>query len=205
MELMRLVITGTPGAGKTTFVQTVSDIGIVNTDRTATDATASLKPKTTVAFDFGRVSLGASMELHVYGTPGQARFNFMWDILIRRADAYMLLVAAHRPSDVSKANQILAFMNERVHIPVVIGITHLDCFGARSPEEIMNGLGYFDARNRPPMVMVDANSTNSVNRALNVLLLVLLMSRNKKHPETLIPNTSFSPTLSKPKVELTLT
>ncbi|NJO41127.1 MAG: GTPase [Cyanobacteria bacterium CRU_2_1] len=206
MEPVRLVITGTPGVGKTTFVQTVSDIGIINTDRTATDATATMKSKTTVVFDFGRVSFGSGMELHVYGTPGQDRFNFMWDILIRRADAYMLLVAAHRLSDIPKANQILAFMNERVKIPVVIGITHLDCFDARSPEEIMIRLGYRDQKNCPPVVAVDANSKSSVNRALNVLLLALLVSRNQQPPETVIPNKSVAyadPKASRSKVGIT--
>lgn len=179
MELMRLVITGTPGAGKTTLVQTASDIGVISTDRRATDSTAFIKPQTTVAFDFGRVVVGSSMELHVYGTPGQSRFNFMWDILIRRAHAYMLLVAAHRPSDIPQARQILAFMNERVQIPVVIGITHLDCVGACTPEEVMLRLGYTHDRHRPPMVAVDAGSKSSVNTALNISLLTILMERNK--------------------------
>lgn len=179
MELMRLVITGTPGAGKSAFVRTASDIGVVDTDRKATDATANIKSQTTVAFDFGRVVIGSSMELHVYGTPGQSRFNFMWDILIRRAHAYMLLVAAHRPAEIPQARQILSFMSERVQIPVVIGITHLDCAGAYSPEEILLRMGFTHDRPRPPVVTVDATNKTSVNTALNILLLTLLMARNK--------------------------
>lgn len=181
MELIRLVITGTPGAGKTTFIRTVSDIGIVDTDRTATDATASLKSKTTVAFDFGRVTLGSRMDLHIYGTPGQSRFNFMWDILIRKANAYMLLVAAHRPQDFPQARQILEFMNERVQIPFVVGVTHMDHAVAYSPDQILHQLGLGDAQPRPPVIAVDATSKTSVNMSLNVLTLALLMSRNKSN------------------------
>lgn len=203
MELMRLVITGTPGAGKTTFVRTVSDIGVIDTDRRATDGIASLKSQTTVAFDFGRVTIGGGMELHVYGTPGQSRFNFMWDILIRRAHVYMLLVAAHRPGDLSQAYEIQNFMNERVQIPVVIGITHLDCPGACSPEEVLLRLGYTDEANRPPAIAVDANSKASVNMALNVMLLSLLMARNQANQGSFVPH-PIRQRIPKQKVELTL-
>jgi signal recognition particle receptor subunit beta len=184
MELMRLVITGTPGSGKSTFVRTVSNIEVIDTDRRATDGTAALKSRTTVAFDFGRVTIGSGMELHVYGTPGQSRFNFMWDILIRRAHAYMVLVAAHRPADLPHAHEILNFMNERAQIPVVLGITHLDCPGACSPEEVLLRLGYTDETHRPPTIAVDATSKASVNMALNVLLLSLLMARQQENQST---------------------
>ncbi|MGJ3253555.1 MAG: GTP-binding protein [Elainellaceae cyanobacterium] len=180
MELLRLVVTGTPGAGKSTFVRSVSSIGAVDTDRTATDSTAEIKSKTTVAFDFGRVTVGSGLELHVYGTPGQSRFNFMWDILIRRAHAYILLIAAHRPHEFGKALQIRAFMNEHApSIPMVIGMTHLDRPGACDPEEIMLRLGFFDRNNRPPMVAVNAGDRASANQAINVLLLALLMYRHQ--------------------------
>ncbi|MGB7518243.1 MAG: hypothetical protein WA896_01270 [Spirulinaceae cyanobacterium] len=83
MEIMRLVVTGPVGAGKSSFIRSVSEIEVVDTDRKATDETTNLKPQTTVAFDFGRLQFGLDMALHHYGTPGQVRFNFMWDILIR--------------------------------------------------------------------------------------------------------------------------
>ena len=61
MEVMRLVVTGPVGAGKTTFIRTVSEIEVVDTDRTTTDAAAKLKPKTTVAMDFGRLQFSPDM------------------------------------------------------------------------------------------------------------------------------------------------
>ena len=77
MEVLRLVVTGPFGAGKSTFIRSISEIDTVDTDCKATDETAQLKQKTTVALDFGRLQFGKNMSLHIYGTPGQTRFDFM--------------------------------------------------------------------------------------------------------------------------------
>ena len=166
MKTMRLVVAGTPGAGKSTFVRTISEIEVVDTDRTATDETAMLKQKTTVAFDYGRISFGSSMELQIYGTPGQSRFSFMWDFLIQRAHIYILLVAAHRPNDFHYARQIISYMNQRVAIPMIIGLTHTDCPGVSSTEEIMAKLGYMNQRNRPSVMNVNPNERGSIIEVL---------------------------------------
>jgi hypothetical protein len=171
---MRLVVAGTPGAGKSTFVRTVSDIQVVDTDRVATDETALLKQRTTVAFDFGRIAFGSTMDLQIYGTPGQSRFNFMWDFLIQRAHCYLLLVPAHRPTDFHYARQIVSFMNQRVQIPMFVGVTHTDCPGASTPDEIMLRLGYRHDRNRPPVVLVNPNERASVMEALMTGMALLI-------------------------------
>lgn len=170
MEIMRLVVTGTVGVGKSSFIRSASEIAVVDTDRQATDETALLKKKTTVAMDFGRLQFGPDMALHLYGTPGQSRFDFMWDILIRKAHAYIMLVDAHRPSDFRNARRILAFMNQRVHIPMIIGLTHVDCKGAWSEDNVAIALGYVDEKNRPPIVAVNANQRDSVVQALIALV-----------------------------------
>lgn len=170
MEIMRLVVTGSVGVGKSTFIRSVSEIEVVDTDRRATDETAQMKKKTTVAMDFGRLQFGPDMALHIYGTPGQSRFDFMWDILIRQAHAYILLVAAHRPSEFRYARRIISFMNQRRQIPMIIGITHLDCPGAWGEENVAIALGYVNEETRPPIVKVNANSQASVAEALIVLV-----------------------------------
>ncbi|MBD2000819.1 ATP/GTP-binding protein [Leptolyngbya sp. FACHB-541] len=202
MRLMRLVVTGTAGAGKSTFVRTVSDIEAIDTDRAATDETAQIKQKTTVAFDFGRLSFGPRLEIHIYGTPGQSRFNFMWDILIQRANAYVLLVAAHRIDELVKARQIIAFMNERVQIPMVIGLTHRDCPGARSPEEIAMRLGYTDLSNLPTIVTVNPNEKNSVLETLNVMLMSYLMSQLAPDLNTVPARQNFGQEEYRPRVQI---
>ncbi|MBE9129152.1 MULTISPECIES: GTP-binding protein [unclassified Coleofasciculus] len=167
---MRLVVTGTVGAGKSTFIRSVSEIAVVDTDRLSTDETAALKKKTTVAMDFGRLQFAPAMALHLYGTPGQSRFDFMWDILIRKAHAYIILVDAHRPSAFREARRLLAFMKQRVNIPMVIGLTHMDCEGAWSEENVAIALGFIDEQKRPPFVTLNANEKDSVIDTLIVLV-----------------------------------
>ncbi len=170
MEIMRLVVTGTVGAGKSTFIRSASEIEVVDTDRRATDEVSDMKQNTTVSMDFGTLQFGDEMALHIYGTPGQTRFDFMWEILIERAHAYVLLIAAHRPGEFHHARRIMNFMNQRAQIPMIIGITHGDCEGAWSNNDIALALGYQDDKNHPPIVSVNADDEESVVDALVTLV-----------------------------------
>ena len=71
MGIMHLVVTGTVGSPKSTFIRFISEIEVVDTARQATDETALIKPKTTVPFDFGRWQFGCDMALHIYGAPSR--------------------------------------------------------------------------------------------------------------------------------------
>ncbi len=170
MEIFKIAVTGNVGAGKTTFIRTISEIKTVDTERRATDETASLKANTTVAFDFGRITLNPEQVLYLYGTPGQSRFDFMWDIVINQVEAYILLVAAHRPKDFRGARKILTFINQRVQMPMIIGLTHTDCEGAWQQEDILLALGFYSQTNCPSMVQVNAEDPSSVAQCLMVLL-----------------------------------
>ena len=157
-----MVVTGPVGAGKSTFIRSVSEIETVDTDRRATDESSLIKQKTTVAFDFGRLQFNPDMALHLYGTPGQERFDFIWDMLIRKAHAYILLVAAHRPGEFRYARRVVSYMNQRAQIPMIIGLTHTDCSGAWSQENVIAALGYYDVDTQPPIVTVNPTETSSV-------------------------------------------
>ncbi|NEP20214.1 MAG: GTPase [Leptolyngbya sp. SIO4C1] len=178
MEIMKLVVTGPVGAGKSTFIRAVSEIEVVDTDRQATDETGLLKSKTTVAFDFGRLQFGPEMALHLYGTPGQARFDFMWEDLINKAHAYILLVPAHRPSEFRKAHLIYRFMIERAQLPMVVGVTHLDCEEAWPLENIEIALGFTDKIEHPPFIPLNATEPASVIRALMILINQYIQARS---------------------------
>lgn len=168
---MRLVVTGPVGAGKSTFIRSVSEIEVVDTDCRATEAeTTELKKNTTVAFDFGRLQFDPEMALHIYGTPGQERFNFMWDILIEKAHAYMMLIAANRPQQFRHARRILNFMTQRVDLPMIIGLTHTDLPGAWHQDEVMLALGYTNLQQQPLVIAVNPNEQNSVIEAVVTLV-----------------------------------
>lgn len=163
---MTLVVTGPVGAGKSTFIRTVSEIDVVDTDRRATDDTSSLKQKTTVAFDFGRLQFAHNRALHLYGTPGQSRFDFMWDILIRKAQGYVVLVAANRPHEFRYSRRILTFMQHRSRVPLIIAISHSDCEGAWTPGNILVAMGYNAQKKAPTVVLVDPRNRASVVRSI---------------------------------------
>jgi signal recognition particle receptor subunit beta len=174
MEIMRLIVTGAVGSGKSTFIRSISEIQVVDTDTRATDETGLVKQKTTVAFDFGRLQHGPDMVIHLHGTPGQSRFDFMWDMLIHKAHAYILLVAAHRPEEFRQARKILSFMNQRVQIPMIIGLTHNDFPGAWSQKEVLLALGYMTENNRPLIVQINPTQKDSVAQAVIALVQQLI-------------------------------
>ena len=81
MQTVKMVVTGPFSAGKTEFIRTISEIDIVSTERKVTDETKSVKEETTVAMDFGRITVDEDLVLYIFGTPGQKRFDFMWEIM----------------------------------------------------------------------------------------------------------------------------
>ena len=82
MQTVKMVVTGPFNAGKTQFIQSVSEIDVVSTERKISSTTEkSVKGTTTVAMDFGRITVDEDLVLYLFGTPGQKRFDFMWEIL----------------------------------------------------------------------------------------------------------------------------
>ncbi len=180
MEKLQIVVTGAVGAGKTSFIRAISEIQVVDTDRRATDETALIKSTTTVAMDFGKIKLNSGQILFLYGTPGQYRFDFMWDILIRKVDAYILLIDAHSPQFFRRSRRILHFMKQRTQIPMIIGLTHLDCENAWEPNDIALALGMATHNLRPPIVSVHADRADSVAQCLIVLVEQLMQFSMQK-------------------------
>lgn len=170
MAVLKVVLAGPAGSGKSTFIRTISDIDVVNTDRRATDETSMLKDNTTVAFDFGKLSYPNDTTVHLYGAPGQARFDFIWEMLIDKADAYILLVAAHRPHEFRYARSVMKFMQQRQSIPMMLGITHADQKNAWSKENILFALGFNDKAPQIPFALVNPNDYQSTTHTMKMLV-----------------------------------
>lgn len=97
MTNYKIIFTGPVGAGKTTAITSISDIPPISTEESASNMTRGIKLNTTVAFDYGKVNLEGGDCIHLYGTPGQQRFDFMWEILTTGGLGLLLLLDNTRP------------------------------------------------------------------------------------------------------------
>src|ERR1700759_2764987 len=119
---VKIVVTGPFSAGKTTLIRTISEITVLSTERSITDETRSRKTDTTVAMDFGRITIDRDLVLYLFGTPGQDRFDFMWEILGEGMLGYVVLVDADRPDSLDEAVGILAAFRRMAHVPYVVAL-----------------------------------------------------------------------------------
>lgn len=179
---LKLVVSGPVGAGKTTFVQTLSQTPVVATEAEASEDIG--KANTTVAFDYGTLVLGGQ-ELHLYGTPGQDRFSFMWEVLCEGALGLVLLVAGDRPQDFLPARNIFEFITSRIAVPFVIGVTRQDQPRVWSPEDVAL---YFDL---PADRVLGLNATSEED-ARQVLAHLLELTLNAASGVS-APNAGLSP------------
>src|SRR3954462_2136850 len=123
---VKIVVTGPFSAGKTTLIRTISEITVLSTEKDITDSTRSRKSETTVAMDFGRITIDRDLVLYLFGTPGQERFDFMWEILGEGMLGYVLLVDANRPDSLDEAVGILRAFRKMAHVPFVVGLNRAD-------------------------------------------------------------------------------
>ncbi len=166
--VIKFVITGPFAAGKTTLVKTMSEIPVIGTETAVTDATSAIKTQTTVSMDFGKLTLvdeDMIVELSLFGTPGQQRFNFMWDVLAMGMDGYVVLVDVSRPESFEDASAIIAHFRGISEAPFVIGANR-SSGGPPELEAIAETLGAPGA----PVVPCDANDQDSARDTLLALL-----------------------------------
>src|SRR3712207_579686 len=123
---LKLVVTGPFAAGKTTLIETISEVAVVGTERDVSNGDRSTKSRTTVAMDFGRISLDGGLALFLFGTPGQRRFEMMWEILSEGMLGFILLVRAGDAPGLQEAKDLLGTFLRYADVPYVVGVTHLD-------------------------------------------------------------------------------
>lgn len=172
MATLKVVVTGPFNVGKTEFVRTASDIPIVSTERTITDEHSAIKDQTTVAMDYGQVRLGGDL-FHLYGTPGQERFSFMWDILSTEMDAFILLVDSCCPDSVLDARPLIRTFNRLVRrrsIPYLVVANKQDGDDPMPMEKIGKVLGLKNGVPIVPCIAKKKPSTHNVLEELQALM-----------------------------------
>lgn len=133
MQTVKLVISGPFNAGKSQLIMAASEIEPVRTERRVTDHTSTVKAMTTAAMDFGRLTVRPGLALHLYGTPGQRRFDFMWRALARGMRGLLLVVDSTDRGSFAEARRILAFFQELAAVPLLVAANKQDVPGAAPP------------------------------------------------------------------------
>lgn len=136
MQTVKMVITGPFSAGKTEFIQSVSEIDVVSTERKISSDAERVKEDTTVAMDFGRITVDDDLVLYLFGTPGQRRFDFMWEILSEGMLGFVVLVDSVRPETFREARHILEVFKAYANTPFVVAANKQDLPDAWSPEDV---------------------------------------------------------------------
>jgi small GTP-binding protein len=136
MQTVKMVITGPFNAGKTEFIRSVSEIDVVSTERKITSESEWVKDQTTVAMDFGRISIDENLVLYLFGTPGQRRFDFMWEILSEGMLGFIVMVDSSRPETFREARTILETFHAYAPTPYVVAANKQDDKDAWEIEDI---------------------------------------------------------------------
>ncbi|HZY44427.1 MAG TPA: ATP/GTP-binding protein [Anaerolineae bacterium] len=136
MQTVKMVVTGPFAAGKTEFIRTISEIDVVSTERKISTDAERIKDATTVAMDFGRITVDEDLVLYLFGTPGQKRFDFMWEILSEGMLGFIVIVDSSRPETFREARSILDTFRGYAATPFVIAANKQDTEDAWTPDDL---------------------------------------------------------------------
>jgi small GTP-binding protein len=163
----KIVVTGPFAAGKTTLIRTISEITVLSTERGISDDTSTRKRETTVAMDFGRIGIDSDLVLYLFGTPGQDRFDFMWEVLGEGMLGYVLVVDGSRETSPEEAQSILAAFRKMAKVPFVVAVNRTDGLTPDAEERLRTVLALDPDI---PILPVDATDKASVKDVLLTLL-----------------------------------
>lgn len=138
MQTVKMVITGPFSSGKTEFIKSISEIDVVSTERQISSGSKEREEKeaTTVAMDFGRITVDNDLVLYLFGTPGQRRFDFMWEILAEGMLGFVVMVDSSKPETFKEARSILDTFRAYAPTPYVVAANKQDHPDAWKPDDL---------------------------------------------------------------------
>ncbi len=163
MQAVKMVVTGPFSSGKTEFISAVSEIDVVSTEKKlSSKSEAKLKNSTTVAMDFGRITVDDELVLYLFGTPGQRRFDFMWEILSEGMLGFIIMVDSTRPETFREAKRILSTFRQYAGTPFVIAANKQDLPDAWEPNDLKIILRLDSQTKIIPCVAFDKDSVKNI-------------------------------------------
>src|SRR5215216_6248457 len=163
MQTVKMVITGPFSSGKTEFIRSISEIDVVSTEREITsEAERVQKNVTTVAMDFGRITVDEDLVLYLFGTPGQRRFDFMWEILAEGMLGFVVMVDSAKPETFREAKSILETFRAYAPTPYVVAANKQDKEDAWDLEDMRHALRLDSKVKFLPCVATDKATVKSV-------------------------------------------
>lgn len=170
-QSVKMVVTGPFNSGKTHFIRSVSEIDVVSTERKISSEAERVKDQTTVAMDFGRITVDNELVLYLFGTPGQKRFDFMWEILSEGMLGFVVMVDSTRPETFREAKSILETFRAYAPTPYVVAANKQDSPDAWELDDLRIALRLDPAIKLLPCVATDKEKVKTV---LLELLYVIL-------------------------------
>jgi len=168
-NVSKIIFTGPVGAGKSTAINAISDTPVISTEQRATDDVKNRKETTTVAMDYGILKLDQGESIHLYGTPGQQRFNFMWEILVEKALGIVILVDSANTDPVGDLDFFLNSFSQFIkNKAIVVGLTRTDLPSKHSFDEYHQLLKKHNFN--PPIFEVDARRKREIGMLVQALL-----------------------------------
>ncbi len=172
MQTVKMVITGPFSSGKTEFIRSISEIDVVTTERGISSETErAVKDSTTVAMDFGRITVDDDLVLYLFGTPGQRRFDFMWEILAEGMLGFVVMVDSTKPETFREAKSILETFRAYAPTPYVVAANKQDVTDAWNTDDLRIALRIEEGVKLLPCV---ASNKDSVKAVLLELLYSIL-------------------------------
>jgi uncharacterized protein len=166
MQTVKMVVTGPFNAGKTEFIRSVSEIDVVSTERRISSEVEKVKDTTTVAMDFGRISIDEDLVLYLFGTPGQRRFDFMWEILSEGMLGFVVMIDSTRPETFREARSILETFKAYAPTPYVVAANKQDHQDAWELDDMRIALRLDSRVKLLPCVATDKEAVKNVLLAL---------------------------------------